>query len=148
MDADTGGRLRGVITKLSRQLNASAAGEGLTPSQASALGLIAFRGPLSLAELASIEGLNPTMVSRIVGKLDDSRLIRRVADANDMRRASVEVTPDGDQLNELIKSKRGASVAEAFNRLTPDEQESVLSALSALESLAKELGRKPHNGSR
>ena len=30
-------RLRGIISKLARELNASSTGEGLTPSQASAL---------------------------------------------------------------------------------------------------------------
>ena len=34
------------------------------------LGLVVFRGPLSLAELAeSLQGLNPTMLSRVVGRL-------------------------------------------------------------------------------
>ena len=38
MDADRVTRLRGVIGRLARQLNASSTGEGLTPSQASVLG--------------------------------------------------------------------------------------------------------------
>ena len=54
MDAQAVARLRGVIARLSRQLNASATHEGLTPSQASALGLIDWRGELSLTELADL----------------------------------------------------------------------------------------------
>src|ERR1700704_146286 len=65
MDANDVARLRNVINKLSRQFNLSAPDEGLTPAQPSALGLVAGEGPLSLAELTEIEGLNPTMVSRV-----------------------------------------------------------------------------------
>ena len=51
------------------QLNSSSTGAGLTPSQASVLGLIVARGPLSLSELSEVERLNPTMLSRVVSKL-------------------------------------------------------------------------------
>ena len=67
MDDDGAIRLRRVIGKLARQLNASSTGAGLTPSQASVLGLIVARGPMSLADLGELEGLNPTMLSRVIG---------------------------------------------------------------------------------
>jgi DNA-binding MarR family transcriptional regulator len=143
MDTETAGRMRAVIVKLSRQLNASAAHEGLTPSQASALGIIVFRGPLSLTELASVEGLNPTMVSRIVGKLDDARLIRRVANTEDLRSASVEATDDGRQVNEVIRTKRAEVVSEFADRLAPAQQTLLIEALPALEALAEELKLQP-----
>lgn len=136
-------RLRGVVVRLSRQLNASAAGEGLTPSQASALGLIAFRGPLGLAELASLEGLNPTMVSRIVGKLDDARLIRRVVNADDLRSITVEVTADGREVNDMIRAGRAQVLSACVDRLDPHDTEALVRALPALEALAEELRSNP-----
>ena len=51
MDVELVARLRGVISKLARQLNATSTTEGLTPTQYSVLGLIAV---LCLA-LARIE---------------------------------------------------------------------------------------------
>jgi len=78
MDEDGVIRLRRVISKLARQLNASSTDAGLTPSQASVLGLIVVRGPLSLGELADLEGLNPTMLSRVVSKLQAMGLIDRI----------------------------------------------------------------------
>jgi hypothetical protein len=51
MDDEGAIRLRRVIIKVARQLNASSTGEGLTPSQASVLGLIVARGPMSLPDL-------------------------------------------------------------------------------------------------
>jgi DNA-binding MarR family transcriptional regulator len=139
MDTETVGRLRAVISKLSRQLNASAAGEGLTPSQSSALGLIAGRGPLSLTELASLEGLNPTMLSRIVGKLDDARLIRRVPNPADLRAVNVEITDDGSLINERIRAQQAAVVSECVERLPQGQQETLADSLPALEKLVDEL---------
>jgi DNA-binding MarR family transcriptional regulator len=143
MDADVTARLRGVINKLSRQFNASATGEGLTPSQASALGLIAWRGPLSLAQLADIEGLNPTMVSRIVGKLDEDGLARRVQNPQDLRSGLVEITEVGTAMHERIKAERGKVVAECLGRLPEADREAIVAALPALEALAGALRSVP-----
>ena len=80
MDDEGAIRLRRVISKLARQLNASSTGEGLTPSQASVLGLIVARGPLGLTELGELEGINPTMLSRVIGRLVEMNLITRTPD--------------------------------------------------------------------
>ena len=76
MDVELVARLRGVIGKLARKLNDTSTGEGLTPTQYSVLGLVRKRGPLGLAELTDLEGLNPTMLSRVVGRLLELELIR------------------------------------------------------------------------
>jgi DNA-binding MarR family transcriptional regulator len=139
VDLDVSSRLRGVVMRLSRQLNASATHQGLTPSQASALGLITFRGPLSLSELAALEGLNPTMVSRIVGRLDELGLIRRTPNPQDLRSALVEVTDSGRAANERIRTERGQALSACFGRLTESDRDVIVAALPALESLAEEL---------
>ena len=97
MDDETVIRLRRVVLRLARHLNAASVGEGLTPTQASVLGIVTNRGPLGLTELTEIEGLNPTMLSRVVGKLDSFGLIRRLRDPDDFRAARVEVTPEGSR---------------------------------------------------
>ena len=48
-------------------------GGGLTGTQQSVLATIASSGPIGLGELADAEGINPTMLSRDRGKLEDSR---------------------------------------------------------------------------
>ena len=139
MDIETAVRLRMVIARLSRQLNATAAGEGLTPSEASALGLIASRGPFGLTELAAIEGLNPTMVSRIVSKLDDEHLIRRVQNSSDLRAANVEITSSGAEVHDRIRAKRAEVVARSFERMPDVSKAALETALPALELLDDEL---------
>ena len=76
-------------------LNDTSTGEDLTPTQYSVLALVRVRGPLGLAELTELEGLNPTMLSRIVKVLDERGLIRRMPDPGDLRAARVAVTAGG-----------------------------------------------------
>jgi DNA-binding MarR family transcriptional regulator len=139
MDADSVIRLRRVVLGLARRLNAASVGEGLTPSQASVLGIVANRGPLGLAELTDIEGLNPTMLSRVVGKLDSFGLIRRLRDPDDFRAARVEVTPEGEKAWQRISSQRASIISECVAGLPADQEAALVMALPALENLAESL---------
>lgn len=139
VETETIARLRVAIARIARQLNASATAEGLTPTQASVLGLISGRGPLGLTELADLEGLNPTMLSRVVGKLTELELIRRHQDPADLRAVRVEVTPKGRRLHTRIRSQRTKAVAECLDRLPAESAERLLAALPALEDMAEEL---------
>jgi DNA-binding MarR family transcriptional regulator len=139
MDEESVIRLRRVILRLARQLNAASVGEGLTPTQASVLGIVTNRGPLGLTELTEIEGLNPTMLSRVVGKLDSFGLIRRLRDPDDFRAARVEVTPEGRQTYQRIAAERAAIVSERVAGLPPEQEAALVAALPALENLAEDL---------
>jgi DNA-binding MarR family transcriptional regulator len=118
MDSDAVIRLRRVVLKLARQLNAASREEGLTPTQASVLGITTMRGPLSLAELTELEGINPTMLSRVIGKLDEYGLLKRLRDPDDFRAARVEVTPKGRAVYERITAQRSAVISESVSGRT------------------------------
>ena len=139
MDADTVIRLRRVVLSLARRLNAASVGEGLTPTQASVLSIVAFRGQLGLAELTEIEGLNPTMLSRVVGKLDSFGLIRRLRDPDDFRAARVEATPEGKEAYQRIAAQRAAILSERVAGLPAEQEAALIAALPALEHLAEDL---------
>ena len=139
MDEESVIRLRRVVLRLARQLNAASVGEGLTPTQASVLGIVTNRGPLGLTELTEIEGLNPTMLSRVVGKLDSFGLIRRLRDPDDFRAARVEVTPEGKQAYQRIAAERAAILSERVADLPPEQAVALVAALPALENLAEDL---------
>ncbi|MBV9205907.1 MAG: MarR family transcriptional regulator [Actinobacteria bacterium] len=136
MDSDAVIRLRRVVLKLARQLTAAAREEGLTPTQASVLGMTAMRGPLSLAELTELEGINPTMLSRVIGALDSYGLINRLRDPDDFRAARVEVTPKGKDVYERISAQRSAVISESVSGLPAGQQAALIAALPALENLA------------
>lgn len=146
MDEDGAIRLRRVISKLARELNASSTGAGLTPSQASVLRLIVARGPISLGELGQLEGLNPTMLSRVISRLHALELIERIPDPADLRSASVRGTPAGQRTDDEVKARQVVAVSSCLTLLPPDEVDLLGQALPALEQLAdtmREAGRRP-----
>jgi DNA-binding MarR family transcriptional regulator len=143
MDAELVVRLRGVIPRLARQFNETSTGADLTPTQYSVLALVRVRGPLGLAELTELEGLNPTMLSRIVKVLDERGLIRRLPDPSDMRAARVEVTPEGARLHEQVREQRTQVLTEWLERLPAETAEQLLAAVPAMEALAEAVKSPP-----
>ena len=135
-DGDSAARLRRVIVRLARTFNDSASAEGLSPSQASILAVVGARGPLALAALAEFEGINPTMLSRIVTKLDGEGLIRRMPNPDDQRAALVEATERGRETSERIRAARTAVVTKLISGLPAETGAAVLVALPALEAMA------------
>jgi DNA-binding MarR family transcriptional regulator len=148
VDVDVTARLRGVVNRLARQFNASATHEGLTPTQASVLGLIVFREPLSLTDVASLEGLNPTMVSRVIGRLDELGLVVRHPDPSDLRVALMRATEEGRGVHERIKQQKGRVIAACLERLDESDRERIVAALPALEALSGELAPPPRGAER
>jgi DNA-binding MarR family transcriptional regulator len=140
-DVEAATRLRRAVSRIARRLNVSATSEGLTPTQASVLGLICGSGPLSMARLAEAEGLNPTLLSRVVGALGDAGLIGRNPDPSDLRVQLVEATDAGISVNERIKSARAGVVSASAEHLSAGEVSALLQALPALEGLADQLDR-------
>ena len=140
-DVDAAARLRAVVGKMSRRLNATARGAGLTTSQLSALGVVARSGPLGISELAEIEHMNPTMLSRVVGALVDAGLVRRRPDPDDRRAGVVEVTANGRRTHDRLRAERGRILADGLAALDADQRSTIESALPALEALVAAMRR-------
>jgi DNA-binding MarR family transcriptional regulator len=141
LDAETAVRLRTAIGRLARRLRTTAAAReaGLTPSAISILLNTARYGPLKMSELAESEGINPTMLSRVVGGLLDKGLLERTADAEDRRAAWVSITTTGRRLTQRMKSERTKAVNAAMDELSAEERRRIERALPALEALAEQL---------
>jgi DNA-binding MarR family transcriptional regulator len=139
MDTELVARLRGVIPRLARQLNDTSTGEGLTPTQYSVLALVRLRGPLGLTELTELEGLNPTMLSRVIKALDERGLIRRLPGLTDMRAARVEVTGEGELVHERVRAQRTRVMSDCLGAMPAETAETLLAVVPALEDLAEAL---------
>src|ERR1035438_2622988 len=98
--------LRVTLGRLNRSLRLTQAQKDLSSSQREVLMAIARSGSLRLSDLAREEGLNPTMLSRIVGKLEAARLVTRTCDPQDARVIHMAATPEGIALRETIRSER------------------------------------------
>jgi DNA-binding MarR family transcriptional regulator len=143
-EVESAARLRAVIGKLSRRLRPTVAGAGLTPSQASVLFTVVRFGPLGLSEVAGIESLNPTMLSRIAALLCDAGLIRRMTDPGDRRAAIVQATAAGRRMRERIHRERTQALSAHVSELGEHERQELWASLPVLETLAERLpARRP-----
>ncbi|HEY1777692.1 MAG TPA: MarR family transcriptional regulator [Solirubrobacteraceae bacterium] len=137
LDDESADRLRAAIGRLARRLRPTVAATGMTPTQISVLFTIARRGPLGISELAEIEAINPTMLSRVVVQLCELGLIRRESRPDDRRAATVTATPAGRRMRERVHRERARALAEYVAELQDTEQMELVAALPALERLVE-----------
>jgi DNA-binding MarR family transcriptional regulator len=140
-DGETAARLRIVVARLSRRLKPTEAAGALTTTEVDVLGIVAREreAPVKLTELAGLAGLNPTMLSRMVGKLEAQGLLRRYGDPADGRVWRVELTPAGSKLHEKVRKERARRLAHELDLMAPGERQAIVQALGALEALAERL---------
>jgi DNA-binding MarR family transcriptional regulator len=139
IDVDTAPRLRAVVGKLSRRLRPTLAGSGLTPTRLSVLATLTRRGPMRISELASIEGLNPTMLSRVIAELVGAGLLQRMPDPDDGRAALVDATPTGRRLRKRILHERNDVLSVLLADLDERRRGDLADALAVLEEIAERL---------
>jgi DNA-binding MarR family transcriptional regulator len=112
---------------------------GLTPTKTSILLALARGGPTRLADLGDSEGINPTMLSRVVAGLVEANLLERTSDAGDRRQAWVSPTTQGLRLAERIRRERTEAVEAALAELSAEQRRRLEASLPALEALAEQL---------
>ena len=138
-DDDVAVRLRMAIARLFRRIERTRAGAALTPSETTILSVVVRQGPLRLTDLAASEGMNPTMLSRLVRYLEGDGLVQRKTDRGDRRAARVEATPAGRRLHERIRNERSDTLSAALALLPEDERRALGAGLPVLEALADQL---------
>jgi DNA-binding MarR family transcriptional regulator len=142
-NAEDVARLRTALGRISRLIDRQVSNGGMTRTQLSVLGLIARRGPIGASEVAEVEGVNPTMLSRILSKLVDAGLVVRASGPDDRRAVLVQVTDAGAEVHDRLRAERAHLLAERLGRLPAGEARRLLAALPALEGLAEEMAREP-----
>lgn len=136
-DADELVRLGASIVRLSRGFRTASAGHGLSPSQLAVLSTVVRAGPIGLTDLGEIEAINPTLLSRIVGRLEGEGLLERHPGESDRRCVVVAATAAGRRLQKRVRTERGASLAARLEALDDQDRRAVHRALGALERLAR-----------
>jgi DNA-binding MarR family transcriptional regulator len=76
------------------------------------------------------------MLSRIVGKLVNAGLLRRVPDPDDGRAALVEATPAGVNLHEQRRLERTRLLLRVLDQIPADDASALIAVLPTLETLA------------
>lgn len=131
--------LRSLIGKIARRLRPTQAGAGLTPTQLSVLATVVRRGPIRPAQVAQLEGVNPTMLSRISAKLSRDGLVARRVDPQDGRAALLAATGRGRRLHRRILAERNDALGQRLQALPAAQRQRLVDALPALEALAESL---------
>jgi DNA-binding MarR family transcriptional regulator len=135
--AQLAGRLRLVVTRLNRRLRQQ--GEtGLGASTYSALATISRKGPLSLGELATLEGVKPPSITTTVASLEGQGLVTRVADPADRRVTRVTVTPRGRLRLLRSRTRKTAYLAARLEALDERQLQVLEEAASILERALEE----------
>jgi len=137
--AQLAGRLRLIVTRLNRRLRQQ--GEtGLGASTFSALATISRRGPLSLGELATLEGVKPPSITTTIAALEGQGLVSRVVDPADRRVTRVTVTPRGRLRLLRSRTRKTAYLAGRLEALGERELQVLEEAAAILERAVEEDG--------
>lgn len=139
-DADEVARFRIAVTRIGKGADRLVDAGDLTRTQTSVLSTVARLGPMGAGELAHQEGLNPTMLSRVVGKLETRGLLTRSPDAGDKRVTVLAVTAEGRSLHQRLRRERTKVFTRTLRDIGTDHAADLLAALPALEALARAVG--------
>ena len=127
--------LRPVFLRLARELRKETEQLGITARQATLLWLVKRSPGLSLAELATEEGISPPALSGHVDRLERAGLIERVRSREDRRRVGLRLTDDGTRLLRRVRTRRTTWLADRLGTLEPAELEAIDAAIPALRAL-------------
>lgn len=130
-------RLRLALVRLSRRLR-HLADAGITPSQLSALATLDRLGPMPLRDLAAVERVGASTLTRIVAALEEEGLLERVTDPADRRCSLANVTPAGATLLGEARERGTRHLAERIDSLSAADAEALAAAIPALEALLED----------
>jgi DNA-binding MarR family transcriptional regulator len=132
---DIANQLRPVLLHLNRHLRREVHTSGVSAGQLSLLGLIDGTPGIGVAELAAREGTSMPSVCSHIDRLEASGLVTRRQAERDRRRVDLEVTPEGQRVLKVIRSKRTAWLSAQLGKLADADLAAVAAAIAPLEAL-------------
>lgn len=129
--------LHAAAIRLLRLLRREDQESGISGPRLSALSVIVFAGPLSLAELAAAEQVRPPTMSRIVEGLVQAGLAFREPDPGNRRMVRISATAEGKKLLEAGRERRVRVLVQRLHRLADSEQRALARAVELLERVVR-----------
>ena len=129
--------LHAAAIRLLRLLRREDQDSGISGPRLSALSVIVFAGPLSLAELAAAEQVKPPTMSRIVEALVQAGFASREPDPANRRMVRISATAQGTRLLEAGRERRVRALVQRLHRLADSEQRALARAVELLERVVR-----------
>ena len=130
-------RLHSAAIHLLRRVRIRDREMGIGPAQLSALSVLVFGGPKSLAALAEAEQVKAPTMSRIVGGLLQAKLVQRRTDRQDRRAVVIQATKKGIRILQKGRRRRVAALAAAVQGLAQKDIVRLLEAAQVMEHLSR-----------
>lgn len=132
-------RLHSASIHLLRRLRVRDRESGIGPAQLSALSVLVFGGPKSLAELAEAEQVKPPTMSRIVAGLERSKLVKSEATKEDARRMRIAPTAKGEKVMWEGRRRRVEMLAESIAGLSPAEIHQMGAIAETMDGISRKI---------
>jgi DNA-binding MarR family transcriptional regulator len=132
-------RLHSAAIHLLRRLRIRDRETGVGPAQLSALSVLVFGGPKSLAQLAEAEQVKAPTMSRIVAGLLRAKLVHRRTDKQDRRAVVIQATEKGTRIMQEGRRRRVEALAAAVRGLSQKKIAQLREAAQVMEHLSRQV---------
>ena len=112
--------------------------ETITFPQFRTLVILSNEGPINLAALAQLLGVQPSTTGRMVDRLVNVGMIDRRPHPRSRRELVVELTAHGEGVVQEVTARRRAVIAEIAGKMAPRERRGLVRALSAFTAAGGE----------
>jgi DNA-binding MarR family transcriptional regulator len=110
----------------------------LTLPQLRTLVVLDSQGPVKLATLASVLGVNPSTAMRMIDKLETVGHVDRQVNPDNRREVVLRLTTRGHRLVGEVLARRHDDIATIVERLPAEQRDGLVQALRALVAAAGE----------
>lgn len=93
----------------------------------------------SMAEMARVLGVAPTVITGLVDRLEARGLIRRESHPSDRRRIQLVLTERGDEISKLVETAIASRIEQQIGSLDADQQRHLRDGLTLFEQLTTNL---------
>jgi DNA-binding MarR family transcriptional regulator len=133
-------RLHSASLHLLRRLAQEDRASGISAPRLSALSVLVFGGPRTIGTLATIEGVTPPTMTRLVAGMVSDGLVERLPDESDRRVVRVAASDRGRALLLAGRDRRVATLESMIVPLTAKERRRLRNAAALIERMLERPG--------
>lgn len=134
-DDELAARLHSAALHLLRRLAQEDRATGVSAPRLSALSVLVFGGPRTIGALATVEGVTPPTMTRLIAGMDADGLVDRLPDDTDRRVVRVAASETGRSLLLAGRDRRVATLAAMLQPLTAKERRRLTAAAEIVERM-------------